>query len=61
MEHAPPDCQYGHKEIAAFTDLSAVGPDPLDELAGHIMRTDVERHWDPRFKCASRNPPAQNR
>jgi hypothetical protein len=28
MEHAPPDCQYGHKEIAAFTDLSAVGPDP---------------------------------
>ena len=34
MEHAPPDCQYGHKEIAAFTDLSAVGPDPLDELAG---------------------------
>ena len=34
MEHAPPDCQYGHKEIAAFTDLGAVGPDPLDELAG---------------------------
>ncbi|MGB6769659.1 MAG: hypothetical protein WBE50_16525, partial [Methyloceanibacter sp.] len=34
MEHAPPDCQYGHKEIAAFTDLSAVGPDPPDELAG---------------------------
>ena len=34
MEHAPPDRQYGHKEIAAFTDLSAVGPDPLDELAG---------------------------
>ena len=34
MEHCLWHCQYGHKEIAAFTDLSAVGPDPLDELAG---------------------------
>ena len=29
MEHTPPDCQYDQEEIAAFTDLSAVGPDPL--------------------------------